>query len=130
MTPPVTPCRMRNRISDSRFGAIPQRNEAAVKLATLISIKRRRPNTVANHPLRGSTTAVEARYDVRTQVDSSIDADRLPAMCGRETLTTAVSRNTIRELNITAIAMTHRFTAGGSPTVAAILLPSPGTAMS
>ena len=55
-------------------------------------------------------------------------ADKLPAMWGRETLTTAVSRNTISELNITAMANTHRFTSGGCSPAATMLLTDPGSA--
>ena len=42
--------------------------------------KRLRPSTLANHPLMGSTTALETRYEVSTQVLWSLLAPRLPPM--------------------------------------------------
>ena len=44
------------------------------------------------------------RYDVSAQVASSIVADRLPAMCGSDTLTTVVSSTSMNVANMTAIA--------------------------
>ena len=59
--PPVTPCKMRKNTSNSRLGAMPHRKEAAVKLATLTNIRRRRPKVLASQPLIGRITAVAAR---------------------------------------------------------------------
>jgi hypothetical protein len=42
-------------------------------------------------------------------VDSSTVAERLPAMCGRLTLTTEVSSTSIIALDMTAIATNQRF---------------------
>ena len=41
---------------------------------------------------------------------SSIDAERLPAMCGSDTLTTVVSSTSIKVPNITANATSQGFT--------------------
>src|SRR6187549_3612797 len=58
--------------------------------------------------------ALATRYDVSTHVDSSIVADRLPAMCGSDTLTTVVSSTSMNVANMTAIATIHGFTWGCS----------------
>jgi hypothetical protein len=47
---------------------------------------------------------------VRTHLDSSIVADRLPAICGSETLTTVVSSTSMKVANITATATIHGLT--------------------
>ena len=47
------------------------------------------------------------------QVDSSIVAERLPAMCGSDTLTTVVSSTSMKVAHITAIATIHGFTSRG-----------------
>ena len=52
-----------------------------VKPVTDVMSSRLRPNCVASHPVSGSTIAFATRYDVSTHVDSSIVADRFPAMC-------------------------------------------------
>ena len=65
---------------------------------------RLRPNVRASHPVMGRTIALATRYDVRTHVDSSIVAERLPAMCGSDTLTTVVSSTSMKVANMTAIA--------------------------
>src|SRR5579884_939383 len=52
----------------------------------------------------GRMMALATRYDVRTQVTSSTVAERFPAMCGRETLTTVVSSTSIKVQNITEMA--------------------------
>src|SRR5450755_1187930 len=56
-------------------------------------------------PLSGRTMAFETRYEVRTQVLSSVPAERLPAMCGRETLAMLVSSTSMNVASVTAIAM-------------------------
>ena len=61
-------------------GANPHSSDAAVNVNTLQVISRLRPKWLASHPASGSTTALAARYEVSAQVDSSIEADRLPAM--------------------------------------------------
>src|SRR5581483_7735327 len=56
--------------------------------------------------------ALPTRYDVSAQVASSTLAERLPAMCGNETLTTVVSSTSMKVPNITAMATIHGFTWG------------------
>ena len=51
--------------------------------------------------------ALATRYDVSTHVASSIVAERLPAMCGSDTLTTVVSSTSMKVANITEIAMSQ-----------------------
>src|SRR3989442_11746295 len=78
--------------------------------------------------------AFATRYDVRAQVASSVEADRLPAMCGSETFTTVVSSTSIKVPNITAMATIHGFTSGrpaggeavGTLADALMLRPLPG----
>jgi hypothetical protein len=55
----------------------------------------------------GKMTALATRYDVSVQVASSVVADKLPAMWGRETFTTVVSSTSMKVLLITAIATSH-----------------------
>jgi hypothetical protein len=65
------------------------------------------PKRPASQPVMGRTMALATRYDVRVQVASSLLADRLPAMCGSETLTTVVSSTSMNVLDMTAIAINH-----------------------
>src|SRR5581483_5861898 len=51
--------------------------------------------------------AFATMYEVRTQVASSVEAERLPAMCGRLTLTTDVSITSMIALDMTAMAGIH-----------------------
>src|SRR6266567_2198926 len=95
-----------------RFGAIPQRKENTVKPVTDMSKMRRRPKWLASHPVIGSTMALATRYEVSTQVASSVLAERLPAMCGRETFTTVVSSTSMNVPNITEMAMIHGLMTG------------------
>ena len=64
----------------------------------------------ASQPVSGRMIAFATRYDVSTQVDSSIVAERLPAMCGSDTLTTVVSSTSMKVANMTAIATIHGLT--------------------
>src|SRR5262245_1523950 len=105
--PPVAPCRIRKTISVHRFGARPQRNDAVVKPITDIISRFLRPNNPASQPVIGRMIALATRYDVSTQVASSIDTDRLPAMCGSDTFTTVVSSTSMKVANITEMAMIH-----------------------
>jgi hypothetical protein len=63
-------------------------------------------------PLRGSTMALETKYEVRTHVLSSVPAERLPAMCGRDTLAMLVSSTSMKVARVTANAMTQGLIAG------------------
>ena len=69
-----------------------RRGDEIVNPATDVMSRRFRPKWRASRPVSGSAIALATRYDVSTRVDSSIVADRLPAMCGSDTLTTVVSR--------------------------------------
>ena len=69
-----------------------------------------RPNRLASQPVIGRMIALATRYDVNAHVASSIVADRLPAIWGSDTLTTVVSRTSMKVANITAIAMIHGLT--------------------
>ena len=74
---------------------------------TEIRSSRLRPKTLASQPVIGSMIALATRYEVRAQVASSMVAERLPAMWGSDTLTTVVSRTSMKVANITATAMIH-----------------------
>ena len=66
-----------------------------------------RPNRLASQPVIGRMIAFATRYDVSTHVASSMVDDRLPAMCGSDTLTTVVSSTSMKVANITDSAMIH-----------------------
>src|SRR5204862_1193278 len=84
--------------------------EEAVKLVTAAMSRCVRPKLRASHPVIVRTIALATRYEVRTQVDSSIVAERLPAMCGSDTFTTVVSSTSMNVANMTAIATIHGLT--------------------
>src|SRR5580704_11445028 len=96
---------MRNRISIPRLGAMPHRSEAIVNSRMHSMKKRLRPNAVASQPLIGSTMAFETRYDVNTQVLSSLLAPRSPARCGSATLAMLVSRTSMNAAIATTTAI-------------------------
>src|SRR5262245_42849507 len=93
---------------------MPHSIDASVKPVIERMSRRLRPKNEASHPVIGSTIALAAMYDVRTHVDSSTDADRLPAMCESDTFTTVVSSTTMNVPNITAIAVSHGLTGGAA----------------
>src|SRR5438045_1577994 len=101
---------MRKKISELSVGARPQRNEAVVNPTTDSISSRFRPNMLASQPVIGRMIAFATRYDVSAQVASSIDAERLPAMCGSDTLTTVVSSTSMKVANITETAISQGFT--------------------
>ena len=103
---------MRNITSNGRLGARPQRNDDAVKPATDVMSRFLRPNRLASQPVIGRMMALATRYEVRTQVASSMVADMLPAMCGSDTFTTVVSSTSMKVAHITATAISQGFTAG------------------
>src|SRR5436190_22280001 len=103
--PPLAPCMMRKRMSVPSVGASPHKKDDAVKPTTDSMSSRFRPNRLASQPVIGRMIALATRYDVSAQVASSIVADRLPAMCGSETLTTVVSSTSMNVANITEIAI-------------------------
>jgi len=83
-----------------------------VKPTTDAISSRFRPKTLASHPVIGRMIAFATRYDVSTHVASSMLAERLPAMCGSDTLTTVVSSTSMNVANITDIAMIQGLTWG------------------
>src|SRR5262249_58609111 len=101
--------------STGRLGARPQRNEALVKPAIESISGRLRPKWFASQPVSGSTIAFATRYEVRAQVDSSMVAERLPAMWGSDTFTTVVSRISMNVANMTATATIHGLTTRTGP---------------
>src|SRR5262249_48968977 len=106
-TPPVKPCTIRNVTSHARLGANPHINDDAVKPTTANINNRFRPKKPASHPVMGNTIAFATRYEVNAHVASSEVTERLPAICGKDTFTTVVSRTSIKVPNITATAMIH-----------------------
>ena len=53
------------------------------------------------------TIPLATKYDVSAQVASLGVAERLPAMCVKETLTTVVSSTSMNVASITAAVMSH-----------------------
>ena len=92
---------------NSRLGAMPERNELAVKVTVQIRKKRRRPKTAVSQPLAGMTTALAARYEVITHDISSMLAENEPCMCGSATLVMLVSSTCITVTSITEKVMAH-----------------------
>src|SRR5207245_2086440 len=88
----------------------PHRKDEAVKPTTDSISSRLRPNMLASQPVIGRMIAFATRYDVSAQVASSIEAERLPAMCGSDTFTTVVSSTSMNVANITETAMSQGFT--------------------
>src|SRR5579872_3097376 len=105
--PPPAPCITRKRIRTLSVGAIPQSSELIVNRVMHSIKKRLRPNTPASHPLIGRTIAFETRYEVNTQVLSSLLAPRLPAMCGRATLAMLVSSTSMNAAIATTMAISQ-----------------------
>ena len=95
-------------------GARPQSSDVIVKPAVQIISRRLRPSSDPSHPVIGRMTALAARYAVSVQVASSIVAERSPAMCGSDTLTTVESSTTMNVLAMTAHATIQGLTRGAS----------------
>src|SRR2546425_2597368 len=93
---------------NSRFGAIPERNELTVKSTVQIRKNRRRPKRAESQPVAGMTIALAARKDVMTQDISSMPAESEPCMWGSATLVTLVSRTCMTVTIITENVMAHR----------------------
>src|SRR5580700_3194001 len=89
--PPPAPWITRKRSSMSRLAALPQRAEATVNMKMQTMKKRFRPKRLASQPLIGRTMALDTKYDVSTQVLSSLLEPRPPAMYGKATLAMLVS---------------------------------------
>src|SRR2546427_12537395 len=105
--PPPSPWATRMATRNSRFGAIPERNELTVKSPGQIRKNRRRPKRAESQPVAGMTIALAARKDVMTQDISSMPADSEPCMWGRATLVTLVSRTCMTVTIITESVMAH-----------------------
>src|SRR5262245_10022808 len=69
--------------------------------------RRLRPTTPATQPLTGRMIAFETRYEVSTQVLSSLLTPRLPAMYGSATLAMLVSRISMNAARATTVAINH-----------------------
>src|SRR5689334_24947511 len=95
---------MRNMTSAARLGAAPHRNDAAVKPAVDIMSSFLRRNRDASQPVIGRMMALATRYDVTAHVASCVVAAMLLAMCRSDTLTTVVSRTSMKVTNMTAKA--------------------------
>src|SRR6516164_1283445 len=106
------PCKTRNSSSAPRFGAMPQRNELTVNINRHPMKNRLRPSVPASQALIGNTMAFEARYEVSTQVLSSLLAPRLPAMYGRATLAMLVSSTSMKAAMATTTAINQGLTSG------------------
>src|SRR5438270_5735727 len=102
----------RKIMRNGSVGANPQKKDATVNPVTAIISSRLRPKRPAIHPVIGRRMAFATRYDVSVQVASSVLAERLPAICGSETLTTVVSSTSMKVLDITAIAMSQGLICG------------------
>src|ERR1019366_7377166 len=89
------------------LGAMPQSNEARVKPPVEIRSRFLRPMRLANYPEIGMTMPLATKYEVIAQVASLGVAERLPAMCVKETLTTLVSSTSMKVASITAAVMSH-----------------------
>ena len=107
--PPAAPCTMRKNTSAARFGADPQKTEAMVKMMMQEIRKRFLPKTRASQPVIGIMMALLMRYEVRTQVTSSVPAFRLPCIWGSATLAIEVSTISIKAGIITVRVMSHLF---------------------
>jgi hypothetical protein len=66
-----------------------------------------RPIKLENHPDSGKMIAFDTRYDVKTHVDSSALADKLPEMCGSATLAMEVSSTSMNVASVTVTAITQ-----------------------
>ena len=78
-----------------------------MKIARQVMKKRLRPRTLAHHPLIGSTTAFETRYDVSTHVLWSVLAPRLPPIYGSATLAMLVSSTSMNAATATTTPMSQ-----------------------
>src|SRR5579862_1605408 len=97
----------RNSMSMARLGAAPHSNELTVNITMHSRKNRLRPNKPASHPLMGSTIALDTRYEVSTQVLSSLLAPRSPAMCGNATLAMLVSSTSMNAAMATTTAISQ-----------------------
>jgi hypothetical protein len=107
--PPPTPWKTLKKIRLVRLHAEPHKRELMVNREMEKRRYRFLPKSRLNHPVIGMMIALDTRYEVMTQVDSSTPAERLPAICPRETLTTDVSTISMSVGSITVMATSHLF---------------------
>src|SRR5580704_3531733 len=105
--PPPAPWITRKRSSMFRLVALPQRTEAVVNMKMQKMKKRFRPKRLASQPLIGRTMALDTKYDVSTQVLSSLLEPRPPAMYGKATLAMLVSRTSMNAAIATTTPMSQ-----------------------
>ncbi len=110
--PPPAPCTTRHSSSTPSDGAMPHKNDAAVKITMQVIKNRLRPSTLEAQPPIGSTIAFETRYEVSTQVLSSLLAPSEPAIYGSATLAMDVSSTSINAASATVAAISHGLTFG------------------
>src|SRR3569833_1884626 len=103
--PDTAPCRTRNRMREFRLQAMPQRNEATVKAATAATKVRTTPKRPMNQPVSGTAMPFATANEVMTHVPWSVEAPRLPAMVGSETLAMVVSSTCMNVPSASAIAV-------------------------
>ncbi len=110
-----------------RLAALPQRTEATVNMKMQTMKKRFRPKRLASQPLIGRTMALDTKYDVSTQVLSSLLEPRPPAMYGRATLAMLVSSTSMNAAIATTTPMSqglnfgrHGAGAGSAPALSDI----------
>src|SRR6202046_3285757 len=118
--PPPAPWITRKRSSMFRLAALPQRTEATVNMKMQTMKKRFRPKRLASQPLIGRTMALDTKYDVSTQVLSSLLEPRPPAMYGKATLAMLVSSTSMNAAIATTTPMSQglnfgRHGSGGTP---------------
>src|SRR5580704_9825285 len=105
--PPPAPWITRKRSSMLRLAALPQRTEATVNMKMQTMKKRFRPKRLASQPLIGRTMALDTKYDVSTQVLSSLLEPRPPAMYGKATLAMLVSSTSMNAASATTTPMSQ-----------------------
>src|ERR1700720_2402457 len=91
---------------------MPHNNELKVKREIQMRKTRFRPISDTSQPVIGRTIAFETRYEVRTQVLSSLLAPMFPAICGSATLAMLVSSTSIKAASDTTNAISQGFAFG------------------
>jgi hypothetical protein len=106
-TPPVNPCKTRNRIIRLRECVCPQQTE---KIMNNVEFTRRylfRENTAESQEVKEITTISATRYDVGTQEISSELAESVPAMSRSEEFVTIMSSTAIKQPSSTPVTHIH-----------------------
>jgi hypothetical protein len=113
-----------------RLVAAPQRKEETVNITTQMRRKFLRPKRRENQLLDGNKTAFATRSLVNTQVASLVEAERLPAMCGRVTEAMEVYRTSMNVANMTAEAINQGLARSFQSWAAELLFDWPGNSCS